>query len=222
MSANTPALSLQYLLRPAQTTTETPALLILLHGVGSNERDLFGLAPDLDPQFTVVSARAPLALPYGGFGWYQVQFTPQGPKIDTAAALRGQAQLNQFIDQAQAAFDVPPERTLLTGFSQGAIMSLNTMLTNPESIGGVVAMSGRLLPDAQAHYVTPERLEGFPVIAVHGTFDDVLPFDDGRAVKALLETLPVDFSYHEYPMGHHISDASFAEIQRWLGEWLAR
>src|SRR5690606_19024868 len=104
--------------RPAQTETAEPALLILLHGVGSNEQDLFGLAPDLDPRFTVLSVRAPVSLPYGGFGWYQVQFTPRGPVIDTEAALRGQAVLNQFIEQAQAAFDVPPERTLLMGFSQ--------------------------------------------------------------------------------------------------------
>jgi len=221
MSANTPALSLHYLLRPAQVDTETPALLILLHGVGSNERDLFGLATDLDPRFTVISARAPLTLPYGGFGWYPVQFTPQGPVIDMTAAQTSQAALNQFIEQAQAAFEVPPERTLLMGFSQGAIMSLNTLLTNPERIGGVVAMSGRLLPDAESSYVAPERLDGFPVIVVHGTFDDVLPIGDGRAVRALLEKRPVKLTYHEYPMGHHISDASFADIQRWLAAWLA-
>ena len=221
MSANTPALSLQYLLRPAQATTESPALLILLHGVGSNERDLFGLAPDLDPRFTVISARAPLTLPYGGFGWYPVQFTPRGPVIDTAEARKSQALLNQFIEQAQAALDVPPERTLLMGFSQGAIMSLNTMLTNPEGIGGVVAMSGRLLPDAESTYVPPERLDGFPVIVVHGTFDDVLPIGDGRAVRTLLEQRPVKLTYHEYTMGHHISDDSFAAIQRWLEVWLA-
>lgn len=215
-----PPLPLTYLLRPAQADTHEPTLLILLHGVGSNEQDLFGLAPELDPRFTVLSARAPVTLPYGGFGWYQVQFTPRGPVIDADAALRGQEVLNQFIDQAQAAFDVPPARTLLMGFSQGAIMSINTMLTSPERIGGVVAMSGRLLPDAESHYVAPERLDGFPIIVVHGTYDDVLPISDGRAVHALLEGLPVKLTYHEYPMGHHISDASFADIQRWLADWL--
>lgn len=222
MSANTPALSLQYLLRPAQADTAQPALLILLHGVGSNERDLFGLAAELDPRFIVISARAPLTLPYGGFGWYPVQFTPRGPVIDTAAAQKSQALLNQFIEQAQAAFDVPPERTLLMGFSQGAIMSVNTLLTNPERIGGVVAMSGRLLPDAESTYAAPERLDGFPVIVVHGTFDEVLPIDEGRSIRALLEQRPVKLTYHEYPMGHHISDASFADIQTWLADWLAR
>lgn len=217
-----PPLPLTYLLRPSQSDTNEPALLILLHGVGSNERDLFGLAAELDPRFTVISARAPLSLPYGGFGWYPVQFTPRGPVIDTQAALQSQALLNQFIEQAQAAFDVTPERTLLMGFSQGAIMSVNTLLSSPEQIGGVVAMSGRLLPDAEAHYAAPERLDSFPVLVVHGTFDEVLPIGEGRAIRALLEQRPVKLTYKEYPMAHHISDDSFADIQRWLEDWLAR
>lgn len=215
-----PPLPLTYLLRPAQADVTPPALLILLHGVGSNEHDLFGLAPDLDPRFTVLSARAPLTLPYGGFGWYPVQFTPRGPVIDTQTALQSQAALNQFIDQAQAAFDVAPERTLLMGFSQGAIMSLNTMLSSPERIGGVVAMSGRLLPNAEAHYVAPERLDGFPVMVVHGTYDEVLTIEEGRTIRALLEQRPVNLTYKEYPMAHHISDNSFADIRRWLADWL--
>jgi phospholipase/carboxylesterase len=220
MPANLPSLPLHYLLRPASMPTDEPALLILLHGVGSNERDLFGLAADLDPRFTVISLRAPMTLPYGGYGWYPVQFTPQGPKIDINEAMKGQVILNQFIEQAQAAFEVSPKRTLLMGFSQGAIMSLNTMLTAPESIGGVVAMSGRLLPNAEPHYAAPERVDGFPVTVVHGTFDDVLPISDGRLVYVTLSKLPVRMTYKEYPMGHHISDASFDDIQVWLADWL--
>ena len=216
MTAHEPQLSLTYLLRRPIQADAPPPLLIMLHGVGSHEGDLFGLAPYLDDRFMIVSARAPVVLPQGGFGWYPVRFTPQGAIPDIQGAAETQQKLSAFIAEAPAALGADPARVILLGFSQGAIMSLNTMLTAPELIAGVAAMSGRLLFALQPTWTAPERLTGFPVLVVHGLYDTVLPIADGRAVRATLAALPVDLTYHEYPMAHQVGDASLADVAAWL------
>jgi phospholipase/carboxylesterase len=220
MSTNPPSLSLTHLTRPPKTAVEKPPLLLLLHGVGSHEHDLFSLAPYLDERFYIVSARAPIRLPQGGFGWYPVQFTSSGPKIIPETAVESQQTLLKFIRELNEAYQTDPNRIYLMGFSQGAIMSLNTMLTEPEAITGVVAMSGRLLPELKAGWVGADRLQDFPVMAVHGLYDQTLPIANGREIRDFLSTLPVKLTYREYPMAHQISDASLADIQQWLSEQL--
>lgn len=210
-------LSLTHLVRqPLVRTDAKPPLLLLLHGVGSNEADLFALANDLDPRWLVVSPRSPMALPNGGYGWYPVNFTADGPVIDPGLFKRGQGQLIDFITEAKTAYDVG--RVYLMGFSQGAIMSVNTLLTQPELIDGVVAMSGRIYPDIMRDtWVTDaERLRDFPVMAVHGTLDTVLPVALGRELRDHLQSLPVNLTYREYEMAHTISMASLADVQAWL------
>jgi phospholipase/carboxylesterase len=218
----TQSLSLYHLVRqPSAPASGKPPMLILLHGVGSHEGDLFGLAPELDERLLILSARAPIPLAHGGFGWYPVTFTATGPIIDPEAAKAGQQKLLTFIREAKAAYDV--ERVYLMGFSQGAIMSVNTLLTEPELISGVVAMSGRLLPDLRPTWASdPVRLKDFPIIVVHGLYDQVLSIDDGRAIRDHLTTLPVDLTYKEYGMMHNISAESLADIQTWLTAQLDR
>ncbi|MEJ7606278.1 MAG: hypothetical protein WKF37_08415 [Bryobacteraceae bacterium] len=77
--------TLQHLFRPASKASGRPApLLLLLHGVGSNEQDLMGLAEKLDPRFFVISARAPITLQRGSYAWYKIQFTAAGYDMDVA------------------------------------------------------------------------------------------------------------------------------------------
>jgi phospholipase/carboxylesterase len=71
---------------PNETSAKPAPALLLLHGVGSNEQDLMGLAPMLDPRFLIVSARAPITLQYGSYGWYHVQFTDDGHIINPEEA----------------------------------------------------------------------------------------------------------------------------------------
>jgi phospholipase/carboxylesterase len=209
--------SLTHLVRePLERGAAEPPLLLLLHGVGSNEADLFGLAPYLDGRCLVVSARAPFVLGPGAYGWFQIEITPQGLVADLAQARRSLALLPPFIDELTAAYATDARRVYLMGFSQGAMMSLALALTRPELVAGVVAMSGRLpeqvlddAPDARA-------LAGLPVMVTHGTYDPVLPVEQGRAARRRLETLPVQLTYREYPMGHEVSQESLRDVAAWL------
>ncbi len=211
-------LSLTHLVRePAGGgQTSPPPLLLLLHGVGSNEQDLFGLAPYLDKRFLVVSARAPVALGYGGYGWFNIEFTPQGMSADIEQAKRSLAMLPGFIDELVAAYGADARRVYLAGFSQGAMMSLALLLTRPEKTAGVVAMSGRLPVHVLESEPDREALQGKPVLLTHGVYDPVLPVENGRAARDYLGGLPVALTYREYPMAHEVSMESLRDVTGWL------
>jgi phospholipase/carboxylesterase len=214
--------------RATATPSTPPPTLLLLHGVGSNEHDLFGLAPELDPRFRIVSARAPIELGPGAFGWYEVQFTPNGIVWEPEQAQRSLTRLTEFVEGLAAEHrpaglrggpDGRPKLFLL-GFSQGAIMTLALALTRPELVAGAVALSGRFLVDELRDPAAPERLRGRPILVQHGLYDEVLPIEHGRATRDALAKLPVDLTYQEYPIGHQVSAESLAAVSRWLDERL--
>lgn len=206
-------LSLVHHHQPApQPAPNGSPLLILLHGVGSNEDDLFGLAPYLDPRFSIVSARAPFPYGYGGYAWFDVQFTPDGILFDEAQAEQSGRLLLKFIGEVRSAY--APSKLFLAGFSQGAIMSAGALLRNPELIHGAVLMSGRVPEVNDA--AKGDALRGKPVLVVHGTYDEVLPVEYGRKAHALLAGLGLDVTYREFPMGHQVSEESLAVVDEWL------
>src|SRR5436305_1080890 len=205
-----------------QTTIErgNPPLLLLLHGIGSNEHDLYGLTPFLDKRFLIISVRAHKTLGPGSYASCEVDFTPQGPVINPEQAKASLKTLITFLKEAITAYGADPKQVYLMGFSQGAIMSASVALTQPELVAGTVLMSGRILPEIQPLIASSEELSGFPVLVVHGTADMVLPITNGRASRELLSSLPVDLTYHEYPMGHEVNQESLSDVTTWLNEQL--
>lgn len=205
---------------PRQSAQHAPPLLLLLHGVGSHEGDLIQLAPHLDGRFFVISPRAPITLAPGMYAWFEVQLDPYRPIIDPQQAETSRRLLVTFIDEAVETYALDRSGVYLLGFSQGAIMSFSVALTSPEKISGIVAASGRILPEIASMIAPPKALAGLPIFVAHGREDMVLPIHHGRAARELLERLPVALSYREYAMGHHISDECLADIAAWLTERL--
>jgi phospholipase/carboxylesterase len=214
-------LSLVHLVRqPEEETAQRPPLLLLLHGIGSNEDDLFSLAPYLDSRFLIVSARAPVVMGQGSFGWFNIELTPQGMVADLDQAEHSRQLLVKFIEELFETYSIDSSGIYLMGFSQGAMMSLALALTQPDKVAGVVAMSGRLPSQALWQTLVPEALRGMPVMVTHGIYDPVLPIGEGRALREKLETLPVALSYREYPMGHEVSLESLRDVSLWLSSSL--
>ena len=209
-------LSLVHLVRQPLVKSASPPLLLLLHGVGSNEYDLFGLAPYLDKRFLIISVRAPYTLGSDSFAWFEINFTPQGIIIQPEQAEASRNKLITFLNEAVTTYGANPRQVYLMGFSQGAIISASVALTQPELVAGVVMMSGRILPQIEPLMAAPEKLKGLPVLAVHGTADTVLPVEHGRASRKTLSALPVDLLYREYPMGHEVSQESLDDVTSWL------
>lgn len=215
MSESSPALK-HVVRKPDGGGQAPPPLLLLLHGVGSNEDDLFALAPYLDKRFLVVSARAPVELDYGGYGWFRIEFTPGGMSADVEQARRSLGMLPGFVDELVETYGADAGRVYLMGFSQGAMMSLALTLTRPEKVAGAVAMSGRLPRQVLEREPDRDALAGKPLLVTHGLYDPVLPVENGRAARDYLAGLPVELTYREYPMQHEVSAESLRDVAWWL------
>lgn len=211
--------ALYHLSRPVPQTAGDHPLLVLLHGYGSDERDLMGLAPYLDPRFAVVSVRAPQALETGGYAWFAVQFTPFGLVLDHDQAQASRLELESWLESLVAAPGVDRRRVFLLGFSQGAGMALGAALHRPELVAGVAFLSGLVVPQ-MIPAGEPQALSALSVLMTHGRQDPLLPIARGRASRALLEQLPLRLRYREYEMGHEINEECLAEVRGWLTERL--
>jgi len=197
-----------------------PPLLLMLHGYGSNEDDLFSLAPYLDGRFMIVSARAPIMLQPMSYAWFNLGFTPQGIVVNPEEVESSRRTIHKFLGEVSEAYDFDPKAVYLMGFSQGAMMSLYVALTYPGSAAGVVAMSGSVLPQALDQITDKDALAGLPIFVAHGSRDIRIPINQGRDARAKLSELPVELTYREYDMGHEVSYDSLKDITEWLKERL--
>lgn len=196
---------------------EGPApLVIMLHGYGSNEKDLIQLAGELPSACRYVSARAPLPLGPEMYGWFPIEFTATGITVDYDEAGRALEALTGFIEELVAEFSPEGGKVFLMGFSQGAVMSYMTAFTRPELLHGVIALSGQLPESRLPEGPGPEGLKSLPFLVLHGLFDDVLPIEKGRAAEEWLKDRVRELIYREYPVAHQISMEGVTEIRGWL------
>ena len=165
---------LYYLIREPKIQTDHPPLILLLHGVGSNEEDLFSFAGQLPDKFLVVSARAPLSVGKDSYAWYQVDFSKGKPIFNQEQEEASKKIIIQFISFLKKRYVFDDQRVYLCGFSQGAIMSYAVGLTNPELIQGIAAMSGRILDEVKPLTASNEKLKHLNIFISHGANDGVL------------------------------------------------
>jgi phospholipase/carboxylesterase len=207
--------SLTYLDLPPAEPVPVP-LVIMLHGYGSNEKDLVQLAPALPGKFRYISARAPMTMDYGMYGWFPIAFTPDGITVDYEAAKRALQQFAGFVRDIIGECRPAGGRVFLMGFSQGAVMSYLTAFMHPELLHGVIALSGQLPERTVPPEACLPALRKLPFLVMHGIYDDVLPVAKGRAAHAWLQGHVDDLTYREYPVAHQISESGVMLISSWL------
>jgi phospholipase/carboxylesterase len=210
------ALMLEYKIRGTNSPNPQPGLILLLHGVGSNEEDLFRLAGQFPPDFIVVSARAPYTLSPGRYAWFQVDFSTGRPVINPEQAEKSRLVLNTFVNQLIERYQIDTGKVYMGGFSQGGIMSYSVGLTFPLKFKGIFVLSSRLLPEVRPLIKAGAALKQLKVFIAHGTTDTVLPLAYAHEAKAYLEELTPDMTYHEYDMAHTTSEKELADLQAWL------
>lgn len=204
-------------IEPDGAASDAP-LVVMLHGRGSSADDLAGLAPLLDPGWRYAFPQAPVALNLGGFtgySWYEpIPATPE--RMATAREA-----LVAFLAEIHARTGVPPARTALGGFSQGAVMTLDVGLRAPEHYAALVAMSGYLAEaDDLAAHLAGRREQ--PLLIVHGTRDQVLPVSLGQRAQHFLETNGLAPEYQEFAMAHEVSGESLQLVGDFLTRHLNR
>lgn len=205
---------LYYLVRAPKAPTENKKAIILLHGVGSNEKDLFGIANLLPDDLYIISPRGQFALGGDRFAWYQVDFLTGKPIYNTAQEASSRKLIGTFIDQMKGKYQL--QEVYVGGFSQGAIMSYSIGLTNPTAVKGIVALSGRILEEVKPLVTKSNELKHLKVFVAHGVNDNVLPVDRAREAKKYLSELEVPLTYHEYELGHTIGEKVIQDINAWL------
>ena len=184
---------------------EAAGALVLFHGRGADEHDLYPLLDVLDPERRLhgYCPRGPLSLPPGGAHWYVV---PRVGYPDPTTFASSYAEAGAWLDS------LPHERVVVGGFSQGAVMSLALGLgVGRPRAAAVVALSG-FIPEVDGWELDTEQ--PFPPIAIgHGTLDPVIPVEFARRARRLLEAAGAEVLYRESPMGHQIDPGFLAEVR---------
>ncbi len=215
-------LPLSFLHRPAAAGTAQPWLLVLMHGVGSNEDDLFGLAPHVPAHFHVLSLCAPNVMGARAHAWFEFGVTPQGDRvINEAQEVASRQTVAQTVAAAATQLGITPGQVVVGGFSQGGIMALSLLLTQPALLHGAMVMHSRLLPQVLPLLAPAEALQGRQLWLSHGTRDQVIPLASAHAVRALVETLPINLRYADYPSAHEIISQELGEAMGWLQQLTA-
>lgn len=208
-------LPLKYL-EQAPAEPRNQPLVIFLHGYGSNEADLFGLRQRLPASYTYVSVRAPQTLEEGSYQWFHRK--GQGPYDGVTSELASGAELiGQFVRAALAKYQTQPDKVVLVGFSQGAVMAYEVGLRHPQSVRGIAALSGKILPVLATQVKNNPSLQRLGIFIGHGTLDQRLPYSDAVDAQRLLQGLSLQPQFHAYPgLGHSISEAEIDDLKGWL------
>lgn len=218
---STPNLSLVYNYRPAAKNADSAPLVLMIHGYGSHENDLFGMADALPPEMHIVSVRAPRSMGFGGFAWYEINFAESGNKINNIEqAEEARDMLRTFVREFRQAFALPQNPLWLFGFSQGTILSYAYALNYPTEVQKVIALSGYVLSDIIPEKYKPAEVQHLDFFVSHGTEDPVLPIQAARQSVEFLERLNVSHQYREYPVGHGVAPENFRDLQQWIAKRL--
>jgi phospholipase/carboxylesterase len=191
--------------RPA--AAEAEGALVLLHGRGADEHDLFPLLDALDPERRLhgYTPRAPLALPPGGAHWYAV---PRVGYPDPETFRAGLAELTAWFD----ALPFPPERIVLGGFSQGAVMAYALGLGRGRPRPAALLAFSGFIPTVEGW--EPDLEPPFPPLAIaHGVYDPVIPVEFARSARGVLEGAGAEVLYRESPIEHWIDPQAVVDVR---------
>lgn len=207
-----------------ETDTKPTAAVIWMHGLGADGNDFVPLVPELDLagcapiRFVFPTAETMPVTVNGGYvmrAWYDI-FEPTLVRREDEPGLRkSQAQVEALIAREQAR-GIPASRIVLAGFSQGCAMTLQTGLRHPETLAGLMCLSGYApLAGSVAAEHTPASLKT-PIFMAHGSADPVVALVRGEQSRDLLNALGYQVEWHQYPMQHSLCPQEIADIGAWL------
>lgn len=210
-------MELHYLVREPKTILDKNPVLILLHGYGSNEEDLFSFSTELPEEYYVISVRAPYDMMYGSYAWYAINFDADENKFSDINQARASRDLiRDFIDQIGAKLPIDSTKVTLIGFSQGCILSYAVAVSYPDKVQRVVAMSGYFNPEIAVDGFEKNNFAHLKIFASHGSVDQVVPVEWARKAAPSLEKLGITIIYKEYPVGHGVAPQNFFDFRNWL------
>jgi phospholipase/carboxylesterase len=210
-------MKLHHLVRAPKIKLDSNPAILLLHGYGSNEEDLFSFASELPEHYYVISARAPYDMMSGSYAWYAINFDADENKFSDLDQARSSRDLiADFIDELVANYPIDKNNVTLIGFSQGCILSYAIALSYPQKVQKVVAMSGYFNTEIAKEGFENNDFSKLKIFASHGNVDQVVPVEWARKAKPILDALHIQNEYKEYPVGHGVAPQNFYDFKNWL------
>jgi len=192
---------------------EPAGALVLFHGRGADEYDLYPLLDLLDPERRLlgVTPRWPFSFPPGGAHWYKLQQVGF-PDRETFLATYEEvgSRLDGFLDE----HGISPDRTVLGGFSQGAVMAYSFGLGAGRPRPAALVALSSFMPTVEGFELDLSEIP--PVAIGHGTYDPIIPVEFGRQARQVLEEAGASVLYREYPLPHAIDPSFLVELRAWL------
>jgi phospholipase/carboxylesterase len=210
-------LPLEHNYKAPKTLSENAPAIIMLHGFGSDDFDLFSFSSELPDQFHIISLKAPIPIqPYGN-AWYQIFFDAENGKFnDDEQAIASRDLIAHCIDEIVSAYHVDKNNITLLGFSQGTILSFAVALSYPEKVKNVIGLSGYIHEPMLKKGYRDNDFSKLQIYSSHGSVDQVIPVDWARNTKPFLEELGIECVYSEFPVGHGVAPQNFYELKAWL------
>jgi phospholipase/carboxylesterase len=202
---------------PPEITSITP-IVILLHGYGSNESDMFGLKSIMPENAIFVCARGSINNGDNSYKWYEIDRTKTPSKENKLEADASIAKVILLIAQLKKQYKTNG-KVVLGGFSQGAILSNAILAKSPKSVQGIISLSGRLMNGIVPEETSSAIYRNIKVLQLHGTKDQVITIEKGAQVAQWLTKIGVQHQYKKLNMAHEINEEALQIIEFWLAKF---
>jgi phospholipase/carboxylesterase len=216
-----PELLLHYIYREPTIPSARPLLMLILHGGGADENDLFPMAKIFPNEFMVVSARAPYIY-YNTYEntkkyqWYDSERIDGKWVMEKSQFKKSRLVISKFVHQLVHKYNLDSTNVFLLGFSQGAIMAYAVGLTKPTEVRGIAVLSGKVPQELKPMVTISEDLKKLNVFIAHGIYDTNVEIEEAVKSVEYIRQLGIDPFYKEYPKGHIISATMRSDLISWL------
>ena len=204
-------MDLQFIVREPENITPQTQLLVMLHGYGSNEEDLFSFRHDLPKDWIIVSFRAPRNSDYEGFSWYDIDFNNPDKFLDVDQAVDSMKLIMKSIDNLKHHYQLE-SKTNIVGFSQGGVLTYAMTLTYPDYFHKVACLSSYPDPKILKNIKGKKEIQHLRFFVSHGSEDAVIPLDWGRKAADFLYELGAFFTFREYMTGHSVNQKNYIDL----------
>jgi phospholipase/carboxylesterase len=193
-----------------------PPLLVMLHGEGGDEEEVFDLLEGVDDRFVLVSLRAPFVQEGKKYLWYTTTRFHDEYLANPAQLEFSRQQIINAIQHVKIKYHCNHDQVYIFGFGQGGVMSVNLLLTMPVMINGIAVLNSQFLPEFRALIPADDVLRNNAILICHGKYNQIIPVDLGRKLKYELSRFSSDIDYQEFDIGHYYSK----DIITTIGDWL--
>ena len=207
-----------HLIRKSNFKNGKSPLILMIHGYGSNEQDLFSFSRAIPENFTIISLRGDIEFQYNEYAWYNIFWDYNGVKsYDIEKAKKSRDNILKSLDICKDLYEIDPDNITLMGFSQGAMLVNAVALTYPEKINNIISLSGAFDPYI-INLSNSKHLKKLSFYISHGLNDEILPFDFSKKSLKILDDNNLNYIFEEYPIGHTVSPDNFKSMLNWLIE----